>query len=64
MADCGKGTKIAVRTTEVTRSEEAGDTATLAVLIAYTQGRYTRESRTLRLQLRDQGDGWRVVKVG
>lgn len=64
VADCGEGTEIAVRTTEVTRSEEAGDTADLAVLVAYTQGEDTRESRTLRVRLRDQGEGWKVVKVG
>lgn len=64
VSDCGKGTKIAVRTTEVTRSEEAEETADLAVLVAYTQGADTRESRTLRVRLREQGDGWKVVEVG
>lgn len=62
--DCGKGTTIAVRTTEVTQAEEAGDTADLAVLVAYSQGKNTRESRTLRVRLEDQDDGWKVVKVG
>lgn len=64
VADCGPGTKIAVRTTEITSEVEEGDTADLSVLVSYTQGTSTRESRTLKLQLREQGGGWKVTKVG
>ncbi len=68
-ADCGKGTRIKVRETEVTESSEEGGAASVRVLVSYTQGKSTRESRTLRLRLGESGDsgdsgGWKVTKVG